>query len=417
MKLYQNGQLNAERIDCIDILVLLLAFASAVIRMFLFISGRQAGSGQLAVVYILVAICSVLMYVKYNGKQISKGALFTVALLIIVSAGFIYTGLLYHTENAWYLSEFKAFFAMAGCVFLLMLLIHWSKKTAINIMAVLILDILLTITSFLALVRGNGLSHNGLVIDTSGFLYQNISYYAAECIGLNAFIIGEIKRVKKVPVILYILMIGLTLIQLFTCFMSGGRGGAVLAAVLIVYGVFVIYGFKHAYKVVLPILAGIILILFIFPRMISLFHIDIRGLNRILKLFESGVRDQGRALLFSKAIASFKEKPFLGHGIGSIFFLINSYSHNWISDLLAETGVVGLLISVIVLFLFIIKAQRMYNKGSLYRLLIIFFIYGFTMNQFSGYFWVNQSIWLPMACIFAANEKDSDLDDNCAISK
>lgn len=99
------------------------------------------------------------------------------------------------------------------------------------------------------------------------------------------------------------------------------------------------------------------------------------------------------------AMAAFHERPVFGHGIGSIFYLVGNYSHNVFTDVLAETGVVGLLIVILIMIVFLRKIKGLFAEGSLYRFLLMVFICGIMLNLFSGYLWVNQHVWLPVAVV------------------
>lgn len=400
-ELYRN---EAQALNLLDILVVLFAFAGPVIHLLLFIINRRSASGQMAIVYVIVAVGSVLLFVKFGHRLLSKNILTIVALMLIATASFFITGFIYGRENAQYISEERAFLGMEGCIFLLVLNVAWSKKSEISTQLIFVFDVILSIVCFLALTRGNSLTSGGYVSDTSGFLYQNISYYSAYGLGMNMFLLNEYKGRPRSK-LLNVLFLVLTLIQLFAAFMSGGRGGAFLAVVLLAYGMLTIYGFRRAYKVVLPVAVAVFAVIFVFPSVVDHFGVSMSGLARVLTYFNtrnSDLSTLGRTAYARNAMLAFYERPVFGHGIGSIFYLLGNYSHNIFTDVLAETGVVGLIIVVLIMIAFLRKIRRLYSEGSFYRFLLVMFICGISLNLFSGYLWVNQHIWLPVAVVMMA---------------
>lgn len=66
--------------------------------------------------------------------------------------------------------------------------------------------------------------------------------------------------------------------------------------------------------------------------------------------------DRGRSLLWMYAVDIFKGSPLLGAGLGGYFALTGeAYPHNFFLELLAETGIVGLLVSVLFLIIHLSK--------------------------------------------------------------
>jgi len=283
---------------------------------------------------------------------------------------------------------------------LLTLLIFWRNKKDINLGIVLTTAIIITLVSFLSLFSGDRATSGGFISDSSGLTYQSISYFAADAFGLTVFHMNEKSRISKIsPLYIFIYSV-LFIAQFSACLLSGGRGGLVLFLVLFVYSFVIHYGIRKFYKILLPTIIVLLIAWFLIPRIMEAFDINVKGLTRIIKFFNRGFVDEGRSNLFSQSIETFLESPLIGNGIGSIFFYLHSYSHNLFLDILSETGLIGLVFFALLLLYFIRKTILLFNQGSLYRLLTILFICGFSLNLFSGYFWVNQNIWLPFVVIF-----------------
>lgn len=395
---------ETQALNLLDILIVLFAFTGPVIHSLLFIVNARAASGQMAIVYIMVAVGSVILFVRNGRRFLSRNILNILLLMFVATASFFITGVVYGRGNALFISEERAFLGMEGCILLLVLNISWTNKSEINTQLILVFDVILSVVCFFALTRGNSLTSGGYIYDTSGFLYQNISYYSAYGLGMNMFLLNEYKGKPRTKW-LSVLFLVLTLVQLFSAFMSGGRGGVFLAVVLLAYGLLTIYGFRRAYKMVLPAAITVIAVIFIFPSVIDRFGVSMSGLSRVLSFFSTRNTDRstiGRAVFARNAMTAFNERPAFGHGIGSIFYLVGNYSHNVFTDVLAETGVVGLIIVTLILISFLRKVRWLYKEGSFYRFLLMVFVCGISLNLFSGYLWVNQHVWLPVAVVMMA---------------
>ena len=410
MQTSQNGRLNRYWSSVLlDALLILFVFSGPVINSLLFILNRRSASGQMALAYIVVALGSFALALLYGSRYLPDRLLPIVFLMAAATAAFLVTQYRYGSDNASFLSEKRAFLGMEVCCLLLAADIVWMDAADIDLRLIFVFDVVLSVISFLALIRGDGLTTGGLVMDSSGFLYQNIAYYCAYCFGMNVFLLAETKDLDGLPLRMPLFFL-LSALQFFTCFMSGGRGGAVLMLGFLFYGIWAIYGFRNVYKVVLPAALALAAVLFVFPYAVGRSGLSSRGLMRVLSLFGGGagnsLYDIGRATRFENALEIFLEKPLFGHGIGSIFYFMGSYSHNMFMDILAETGVIGLMTSFLILAAAVRRGFRLYREGSLYRFLVVLLIGGLTLNLFSGYFWVNQHIWLPVTVFLLAPDPE-----------
>lgn len=411
MQISQEGQLHTKynQHTVLELCVMLFLYASPIINIILFVFNRTSTSGQLAIVYIAVASGALILCIRYGKRRIPLNAIYLLILMCAVTVSFLYTQGRFGRGNAQFISEFRAFMAMDVCILLLTLNICWSKMDTINNKKLMIFDIILTLVSFLALIRGNGLTTGGLISDTSGFLYQNISYYSAYALGITVYLLYENKDNNKTKTV-GVLSVLLIMVQLFTCIMSGGRGGAILAVVLLMYGVISIYGMRRSYKIVLPVTILLLAAIFLFPNIVSVLGVNTRGLNRAINMFNrNDLSTHGRIVLIQNAMSAFENKPFFGNGVGSVFYLMGNYSHNMFVDILTETGVIGLGMVILVLVNYAKKMKTLFYRGSIFRFLQIVFICGITLNLFSGYVWVNQHVWLPVAIVMLEPKTEDDV--------
>ena len=63
--------------------------------------------------------------------------------------------------------------------------------------------------------------------------------------------------------------------------------------------------------------------------------------------------DNGRFYLWSQSLQEWEKNPIFGHGLGGMYRLIGKASHNTYLQLLSETGLIGVLLFIPLLFLYI----------------------------------------------------------------
>lgn len=404
MQIFQKEQLNNNslKLEMLDVLIILWIFSSAILKSILYFFNVQSSSGQLAIIYIIVAVISALLGFKYFSRMIPSGYLLVVLLFVVLGVSFVITGVRFGISEVKFLSEFKAYFAMAICSLLIAVLVAWRKKKEINFNIIFVAIIILSLISFLSLFKGDSVTTGGYIRDSSGLIYQNVSYYSAQAFGLTLFHITETRKNKTLSWLYKTVCAILLIIQASTSILSGGRGGIVLLVVLLIATVIINMG-KKKYKIVIPAAIFIVVIRFTVPWLINQFGINIKGITRIMSFFNGDLLNDGRFELYSQSLSLFGENPVFGKGIGSIFHYLHSYSHNLFMDILAESGVLGLLIFIVLLVLFIKKMFVIFRQGSLFRFLTYIFICGITLNLFSGYIWTNQLVWLPIAVVLTIN--------------
>ena len=373
----------------IDFLILLLLFSGPVLNSFLYLFGITASSGQLAIIYLFVDVSSVVLYFCIKKPHVPKNLVYTMCVLALILVGFIITSQNYQDYDAQFYSELKLYLATVPAVLALSLSVSHTKHFNINTSLILYADVALTVILVFLIRTYSNVDGSSLIHDDSGFLYQNISYYSAFNVGLTLFLIYE-KKFKKA--FTRILCYALVFAQVAICVLSGGRGGLLLSIILI--SLFIILQLRKNILILVPVfLVGFVLLFVPIPG------IENESISRSLSVFSGGGIDELRADLQSQAISFFMQKPIFGNGIGSVFYLVGIYSHNFVTDILCETGIVGLLAFACLLFVFVKMSKGAVRKGSLYRLAIVFFICGIVMNSFSGYIWVNQFVLLPFVLI------------------
>lgn len=360
----------------------------------LFSLGVHSESGQLQIAYILMfalTLCFIFKDFLRQPTKINIRSFIILFLIITITLLFFLTRFYYSTENAMYKSEFLCWGASSlpalfcGSMYAKKGIVDLHKKLPLFIFPLTI------IISYVAYTTAGRTSADRILDEATGMNYQSIAYYMAQLFGLTVFCI--LTGYKRKKIYINLILYSLLLIQFITCFSSGGRGGLV---VLLLYFLFFIYKNFKSRKKSLISFVSLIFSFLIFLFVIQKFNInDTAGFSRLLDTIHQG--DSNRAILQAKALESFYESPIWGHGVGSIFFEIGTYSHNFITDIMVETGIIGLII--IVTFL-IICTKFLINSNNAF--ITIIFIYALTLNTFSGYWLANHLLWFVFGYIISS---------------
>lgn len=242
--------------------------------------------------------------------------------------------------------------------------------------------------------------------DSSGFSYQNTAYYAAYVFGLNMFFLSFYDKInrtswaskKNYKIFMYMLLI----LQTVICLIAGGRGGFVMLGSFVIYYIFL--NFKSAANVhnliKYSIMWGIIGVVLIGVFNILNTKLDYSGFERIISIFQ-GEGDNTRMLLLAEALELFYEAPVFGHGLGAIFYEMEQYSHNFVSDIIVECGIIGAIFIILVINLFILKSIKLIKNNEIYHMIVVLFLCGIILNTFSGYWLSSPLTWFAIAYIFS----------------
>ena len=95
------------------------------------------------------------------------------------------------------------------------------------------------------------------------------------------------------------------------------------------------------------------------------------------------------------------EKPVFGHGVGSVFFEMGTYSHNFITDAMVEVGVIGTFILFSLFIILVFKAIKDIYHDISDSLWLIIFLDGLVMSLFSGYYLAQIPLWWSVAFYFS----------------
>lgn len=382
----------------IEILALLIIFLKPFHSSILFFMGVDVASGQLGMIALTV---SVIAYMLFVFKWLTKGKLGYSKLIIILLSVFILMGCLMTVNKYGYFDDvFQGSFLNFGSVSICAMLLgsEMSQKNRLAKLGKIIpfLITVFTIVIFITVISGDTGSH-GLLEDSTGLGYQTSAYYAAFMLGMTLYYLfyydsleklGFFERIKP----LFYIMV---LLQIVSVFLAGGRGGLVLAVLIVLLFVYKYIKSKRlSKKVVVGFYVGAAAVVFFlaFARPENMGSTDNVAINRLQDFLKSPV-DSNRSYLWGSAISHFYEHVLFGNGIGSVYYTIGIYSHNIFTDILCEGGIVGMIIFIIIM-VHAVKNQTMlkrYNKLNSFADVI--FLCGFTMLLFSDYYLSNTMLW------------------------
>lgn len=255
--------------------------------------------------------------------------------------------------------------------------------------------IILTLGSFVFVV---GLTKNQgwIPANDTGMNYQTASYCAALGLGINIYQIrnSEVNSEHRFAFacsrLFRLLSILMITIQIPIILLSGGRGGAVLAGIYILWPL-VDYIKNNSIQKGLIVISIACLVIIAGYRY---FMITAGGAGT-WRFFTT---DYARFELYRNTLRLIGEKPILGYGFfGYIPFLgIYRYPHNIVLQILLSCGFLGL-IPISILFTILVKRILVIVKeDNSYEIIVTLLIYSLVYLTFSGSF-IENSIF--MFCI------------------
>ena len=103
------------------------------------------------------------------------------------------------------------------------------------------------------------------------------------------------------------------------------------------------------------------------------------------------------------------ESPIVGHGFGSIWWVVGWPCHNMFLDLLAECGLLG---TAVVLYYFFFTGRYLWKNTRAYPclfLILVVFLESMVENFFSGYWISCQAVWFSVAFALTISKRPNVL--------
>ena len=366
------------------------------------VAGLSSKLFLLALFTVVFALFCGLLFERRYKFDFNMTFLF-ICIYALLACMLLATGLGQRESNALFNSEVQAYLILVLCTIMsasLLVSIGEFGVVAVCKMIPAIL-ILYTLGTSISLLFSSGLTTGGLMSDESGLNYQSNSYCAAYAIGLSLYCMGDIASSSKdidmmKPLMPRPLLLVLLCIQFSVVFLSGGRGGLVTAFALVFFWLYTQRSiFTKNVRLLIGGVVGVALLIMCVALLLKSSTLEYSGFDRLLSFLDGG-GDANRNMLRSEAFALIAQKPLLGHGPGSVFFLLNTYSHNIFTDILIEYGLIGLSVFLAVGIWGLVIMRRQIRNDHRERIWAYIFIMGLTMLLFSSYYLVSVMCIYPL---------------------
>lgn len=241
-----------------------------------------------------------------------------------------------------------------------------------------------------------------------GSSHQSLAYTSAFMFSLNLFFILFGKNFKRFALFrsnkFRVFSFFLLVIQLISCFVSGGRGGGLLLIISTVYLLYLsmnLRRFKNTFlKFLLLAIGGCILYVFLPDSIHTLVN---NGTSRTFSyLTEKGIdmsQTSNRDVVYNRTISAISDRPILGYGIFKYTDVFGIHPHNFFLEILLQGGFSLLIFMCLFLFSLFTKLGKIMKLSIEYYLLIPFILYWSTMLLFSGTYMLTPLFWFVVVYV------------------
>lgn len=358
--------------------------------------GLSMDGGIMRMLLLIITVISFLFYTLYGRTKYDHKVWMV---MIVFGILFYSTRFLYNYSNDGYQGQFLRW--GSDCVSACLIGMTLMKVKDYSYIHKILPLICIILTPFFV---QNTLEHafdQGQMILDSGMSYQSVAYNLAVifCISLYYVFINRNYTSKLVR---YVMMVCMP-IHAVTCCMSGGRGGVVLLVVYIAAMCMLIL--KH--RLISKTKLSFIIILGVLVFILVANHLGLwmsAGFERSSGLLS----DDDRFLFWKQMWVYIVDNNFLGYGLGGDYFTYGFYTHNIFIDFLLETGVLGTIILIVLLYRNYKRIVQYSYSNEIFVLLLIISIYGLVMNLFSGYWITTYTHWLILGVAMTCKYHDSN---------
>lgn len=367
---------------------LFVIFADELFLSYMSMMGINVESGMKSIQAIGVAAIAYFLLLKdIFSHNLSKKNYMQLLSLLVVMLLYYSTHYFYPrgAANSNYMAHFLSFGSLSipACLIGIRFSSHEYNKEILDLLPIFIVIVTVTVAPqvFLTSVTGSLLTGKDSVFD-----YQNASYYLAFCFSYAAFYVLFRKKSNKslYGKIAYVFMFVVMFVCAIGCLMGGGRGAFVY---LVLIGIYLAYrSFKDSGRFKFRNIVSLAFIMAVLLLLAN--HYNIFESAGFVRVSENLTSDDARADLWKKAMAGFKESPILGNGLGSVWWTVGFYSHNILSDLLSETGIIGTVIALVVLFKMFRKLTKLSGRSEFDMFMLVLYIGCLVYVAFSCY-WIS----------------------------
>jgi hypothetical protein len=342
------------------------------------------------------SLCFLSVFLYVTCGHLNKYDIKYIGILFIILSLTFFTRYIYGYTNSQYQGALLSFAVRAIPAAILALLICKKDNFDLIIKWCEPFVILYSIVTFVATFS----------IKSSSLIYQSISYYSMFAYGSNIFLISNRSNIESEKLtflkgkIWLLLEVALLYIQIYTMLCGGGRGAFVL---FVVFTIILLMLCKKNPRILFSLIINTMCLLpiayLIFKNLIDSIYI-LHGLERITAFFSGGkttIESDQRYHMYQVAWSLFKEQPLIGGGLGSVFYRLGSYSHNFAFDFLIETGIVGTLFISYTFIGFIKRLHFLLSISWKYGFILFTFVGSIIFLCFSSNFMLDGCTWF---CIF-----------------
>lgn len=274
-----------------------------------------------------------------------------------------------------------------------------------------VVSIVFSFLAIYAVLFPTSMTTGGYTDNENGLNYQSAAYLAAYASALAEYFLISNNISNQLNIMKSKLMTVFVAFTIFVDFiallLAGGRGGFVAFVLIFLFTTYLglIKG-KLTPQGVAKLILGFTLIIVTVNlgiRFASNSDLQTSGFDRILQMVQYGANDKNRSRARLMAFEIFMDSPIIGHGLGSIFYELGAYSHNCFTDVIAEMGIVGFVVFVAIIVSTIRKGIKMSKKNLSDSLWLYFFLCGFIMSLFSGYYLTHIPMYWGIAFILSFN--------------
>ena len=395
--------MKSSRYLLFSLFALFVIFSDELFYSFISFWGITLHSGMKAqeAVFIAIVSYSLLIYDLITGKLTRNNWFQFLSLLIILGLYYL-TSIIYTSPSSNYWSQLLAFGALSipSCYIGMRLSREDCEESVINLLPLFVIVVSLIIGRAILTksISGELLGRDG---ENIGFNYQNASYYMAFCYSYclsYVLFLGRTGSKSFFSRLLYIVMLGLLFFCSICCISGGGRGAFVFMIAITVYLSF--RSLQHV-SFVTRLWTSILIILSAVVLLFLANSYGVFGSEGFLIVSENLTFDPVRNELRHRAISAFQESPIIGNGLGSIWWKLGFYSHNIVTDLLVESGIIGTFIIGLIMIRCLIRIARDSRKNRISLFLFIVFLGAITEVTFSGYWLSASKLFLIYGYVYA----------------
>lgn len=392
-----------------SLFALFVIFSEELFNSFLLISGIFIESGMKSKEAMLIAGIAYLMIVwdvlknRFTFRNYLQFLALFIILVLYVLTGFIYPHTFIYDNYVAYLLSYGSLSIPATYVG--MRLARGGYEKPLLQLLPLFLFIVSLVVGYVVLFS----SFFGFLLNGTGdgFDYQNSSYYLSYCFSYCFFYVFFYLKDNKeskgcLGMITYIAVGLLIFLCAVGCILGGGRGAFVYLVLITIFLVYRVFersqgGKKKVQYLIILSIVGVLMV--VIATYFDIFHSV--GAERVSKGLTTDVL---RMQSWTDALNAFADSPLFGWGIGSIWWTVGFYSHNILTDFLAEMGLIGTTILLLVLLKMGISMFYRSKVNNFDMFLLLVFLGSLLQATFSGYWISSFKLFLIFGYVFGMSK-------------